>query len=300
MKYTYLLCLAAAAALLSACGSKGTGAEEETQETKTSVSLVRPAWGHIPQTISFPSMTVYQKKSSAFAPVSGFVREIRVVPGSDVEAGACLAVLETRERHAVGGSGEEGVVRIPAVNGGIVMEVLCREGDYLPEGAALCTVADPQSLVFEVNVPFEKRSIVREGQQCTIILPDGTSFSSTVLRKLKDMNFVSQSERAVVSAEGRRLPSGLYAKAVFRTERAVEKNLILPRKALQSNEELSSYWVMKLSADSTAVKVPVQFVGSTPEEVEIVSESLSPEDEVVLIGGYGLEEGTKVVAVEEE
>lgn len=299
MKYSYLLCLAAAVVSLSACGSKVDGEETEAQEARTCVSLVRPELGHIPQTISFPSMTAYQRKSQALSPVSGFVREIRVVPGSDVATGECLAVIESRERHAIGGSGEEGVVRISAVDGGFVLDVLCMEGDYVPEGAALCTVADPQSLVFEINVPFEKRSIARSGQPCTITLPDGSSFPSTVLRTLMTMNRASQSERVAVSAAGRRLPEGLYAKAVFRTEIAVEKNLVLPREALQSDEGLSSYWVMKLSADSTAVKVPVQFVGSTPEKVEIISELLSPEDDIILVGGYGLEEGTKVTVTEE-
>lgn len=299
MKYTCLLCLAAAASFLSACGSKGDGEETDAQEARTCVSLTRCVRGHIPQNVSFPSITTYQRKSQALSPVSGFVREIRVVPGSDVAAGACLAVIESRERHAIGGSGEEGVVRIPTVDGGFVLDVLCMEGDYVPEGAALCTVADPQSLVFEINVPFEKRSLARSGQPCTITLPDGSSFPSTVLRTLMTMNRASQSERVAVSAAGRRLPEGLYAKAVFRTEKTVEKNLVLPREALQSDEGLSSYWVMKLSADSTAVKVPVQFVGSTPEKVEIISEHLSPEDDIILVGGYGLEEGTKLTVSSE-
>lgn len=299
MKYTCLLCLVAAASFLSACGSKGAGEETEAQEPRTCVSLTRCVRGHIPQNVSFPSITAYQRKSQALSPVSGFVREIRVVPGSDVAAGECLAVIESRERHAIGGVGEEGIVRIPALDGGFVLDVLCMEGDYVPEGAALCTVADPQSLVFEINVPFEKRSLARSGQPCTITLPDGSSFPSTVLRTLMTMNRASQSERMAVSAAGRRLPEGLYAKAVFRTDRASEENLILPLAAVQSDEELSSHWVMKLSPDSTAVKIPVHLVGSTPEKAEVASDQLCPEDEIILTGGYGLEEGTKLTVSSE-
>ena len=57
---------------------------------------------------------------------------------------------------------------------------------------------------------------------------------------------------------------------------------------------------MKLSDDSTAIKVPVEIGNSNALEIEIKSSALSPRDRVVLTGGYGLEDGAKVFIVKGE
>lgn len=67
---------------------------------------------------------------------------------------------------------------------------------------------------------------------------------------------------------------------------------------MQSDEALTEYWVMKLSGDSTAVKVPVKVGNSSASEIEVNSEELSVNDRIVLTVGYGLEDGAKVVVAE--
>lgn len=74
--------------------------------------------------------------------------------------------------------------------------------------------------------------------------------------------------------------------------------MILPRAAVQSDEALTEHWVMKLSGDSTAVTVPVTIGNSSASEIEVSSAELSVDDRIVLTGGYGLEDGAKVVVAE--
>lgn len=76
--------------------------------------------------------------------------------------------------------------------------------------------------------------------------------------------------------------------------------MILPKSAVQSDETLTEHWVMKLADDSTAVKVPVEVGNSNASEIEIKSAALSPQDCIILTGGYGLEDGAKVVVTKEE
>ena len=76
--------------------------------------------------------------------------------------------------------------------------------------------------------------------------------------------------------------------------------MILPKSAVQSDETLTEHWVMKLADDSTAVRVPVEVGNSNASEIEIKSDALSPQDRIILTGGYGLEDGAKVVVTKEE
>ena len=76
--------------------------------------------------------------------------------------------------------------------------------------------------------------------------------------------------------------------------------MILPKSAVQSDETLTEHWVMKLVDDSTAVRVPIEVGNSNASEIEIKSTALSPQDRIIPTGGYGLEDGAKVVVTKEE
>lgn len=97
------------------------------------------------------------------------------------------------------------------------------------------------------------------------------------------------------------LPEGMNVKAVFTESGSFsDKGMILPKSAVQSDETLTEHWVMKLVDDSTAVRVPIEVGNSNASEIEIKSTALSPQDRIILTGGYGLEDGAKVVVTKEE
>ena len=109
------------------------------------------------------------------------------------------------------------------------------------------------------------------------------------------MDIASQSEQIIARAKASFLPEGLNVKALFTTNStSASKDMVLPKSAVQSDETLTEHWIMKLSADSTAVKVPVEVVRSNAAEVEIKSGTVSLQDNIILTGGYGLEEGARV------
>lgn len=184
---------------------------------------------------------------------------------------------------------------------GIVLDVQQQVGNYVVEGTTLCTIAESESLVFEINVPYEQREQVRSGDRFMLELPDGTHLPAIVQQPLATMNTVSQSECVIASAQTSFLPEGLHLKALFVESKSKnEKSMILPKSAVQSDETLSKYWVMKLAGDSTAVKVPVVVTGCNSIEIEIMSDSLSPKDDIILTGGYGLENGARVEVIKQE
>lgn len=90
----------------------------------------------------------------------------------------------------------------------------------------------------------------------------------------------------------------MNVKAVF-TSRSVSGSVtVLPKSAVQSDEAQTEHWVMRLTNDSTAVKVPVSVGNSTTDSIEILSPTFSPKDRIIATGGYGLEDKARVTVIQ--
>lgn len=288
---------------LTACG--GSGAQEgqaEEAPVRTSVEVTHGVAGHLERTASFPATTRYSRKSAVTSPIAGFVAEALVTSGSVVEAGQTLFRLESKERRAVGGDTDEGSVDIKAATDGVVLGVSLSKGDYAAEGADLCAIAEFHSLVFDISVPFELRRLASAGDRCAIVLPDGGRLRATVRSTQATVVPASQAERLTAVAEGRTwLPEGLRATAVFNTGFGGGKGgLIVPQGVVQSDEAMTSHWVLRLTADGRARKVAVRVACRTASEIEVESDSLSTADCLIATGGYGLEDGDEVTVVRKE
>lgn len=286
---------------LSGCGQRD-ASNGNIQEEKpgTAVTLTHAAFGKIEKEIILSATTTYQNKSVVSAPISAFITEVLVQPGSRVEAGDILYRIESKEQHALG-NGNHAVIPIKAERDGIVLDVQQQAGSYVTEGILLCSVAEAGSLVFEINVPYEQQRYAHSGSKCMLELPDETQLTATVHAPLATMNTVSQSERVIARAKAPFLPEGMNVKAVFtENDSSSDKGMILPKSAVQSDETLTEHWVMKLSDNSTAIRVTVEVGNSNASEIEIKSDALSPQDRIILTGGYGLEDGAKVIVTKEE
>ncbi len=282
-----------ASVCLAGCNSKDQSALSENKP-RTAVTVTHVSYGKIDKELVLSATTAYQQKAVVASPIAAFVVDAFVSPGARVRAGQVLYRLESKEQHALG-DGNGGVVLVRAARGGVVLDVQQLAGGYVTEGAVLCTVAESGSLVFEINVPYEQRRYAHSGSRCMIELPDGSRLSASVGSPLASMSMSSQSERLVARAKAPFLPEGMNVKAIFNTTGSRQgRGFLLPKSAVQSDETLSEHWVMRLSDDSTVNKVPVAVGNSNSTEVEVISGALSPQDRIVLTGGYGLEDGARV------
>ena len=285
---------------LSGCVQRASNGNIQEEKPGTAITLTHAAFGKIEKKIILSATTSYQNKSMVSAPNPAFITEVLVQPGSRVKAGDILYRIESKEQHALGNSNHT-VIPIKAERDGIVLDVQQQAGSYVTESNVLCSVAEVGSLVFEINVPYEQKWYARSGSRCMLELPDGTQLTATVYASLATMNTASQSERVIARAKVPFLPEGMNVKAVF-TENgsSSDKGMILPKSAVQSDETLTQHWVMKLADNGTAVRVPIEVGNSNASEIEIKSDVLSPQDRIILTGGYGLEDGAKVVVTKEE
>lgn len=284
------------ATVLAGC-SKPASEDGTGNEPRTSVTLTQVAYGSIANDVTVSATTAYLKKSVVSAPIAGFIVRGSIEPGVRVRGGQALFTIETKEHRALQGVDDimpAGYTAVTTGVGGVVTEVLQQPGSYVTEGAPLCTIAETGSLVFELNVPPEEIRYFKPGRRCTIQMPDGSSLSAVVGTPLATMNAESQVQQLVAYARTKFLPEGMNVKVTVNTNHSNSKQMILPKAAVQSDDYLRHFWVMRLANDSTAVKVPVSVGNSNANYIEVSSPALSPADRIVLTGGYALEDNARI------
>ena len=72
------------------------------------------------------------------------------------------------------------------------------------------------------------------------------------------------------------------------------KALLLPKKALLTNETQDNFWVMKVVQNDMALKVPVEPGIKNDSMVEINTGAITENDVIIVEGGYGLEDSSLV------
>jgi multidrug efflux pump subunit AcrA (membrane-fusion protein) len=285
---------------LISCSSNNNKNKESESEPVTDVSVTSVAFGHIDKQLELTAVTAFLKKSAVTAPVSSFITSCNIQVGSIVRRGQRLYVLESKEREALGGDimGKGmGINCIRANASGVVSEVMQQSGGYVTEGTTLCTIANTNSMAFEVDVPTEDMRYAHPGTLCSIILPDGRCFRATLSTPLATMDVNAQTQKVPAHANTSFLPEGLKAKALLSITTKQRDNQILPKSAVQSDDNMTSFWIMIVSANGRAQKIPVSIGNSNNTEVEITSPRLSMSDRIITTGSYQLQDGDKVKVV---
>lgn len=286
------------AAVLAGCSKPA--ADESVPEPRTSVTLTQATYGSIANEITVSATTAYLKKSVVSAPIAGFIVRGSITPGTKVGGGQPLFTIETKEHRALQGVDDimpAGYTTVRTGVGGVVTEVTQQPGSYVTEGAPLCTIAETGSLVFELNVPPEQTRYFRTGRRCMVQLPDGTNLQAVIGSPLATMNAESQVQQLVAYARTKFLPEGMNVRVTVNAGTPDTRQMLLPKAAVQSDDYLRHFWVMKLANDSTAVKVPVSVGNSNDRYIEVSSPALSTTDRIILTGGYALEDNARVTIV---
>lgn len=302
--FTFLILIAGIFAAIS-CKNKAAENADEIIVPKAAVSITKPLLGSIESHLILNGKTVLYKKNQEPVPISGYITAVKIQFGDRVEAGQVLFEIQTPENKAMEqsgnkneGIGEFGRIKVKATTSGIVSEpLLLGTGAFVTEGSVLCTIADLNDLQVRVNVPFEYHTVIKPGTKCSLQLPDHTQNSGTVISVRPFVEESSQTQEVLVKPTGTHAwPENMNLTVTFLKDNIAE-SLLLPKKALLTNETQDEFWVMKMMNDSIAVKVPVETGIKTDSLVEILSEGLTVNDRIILEGGYGLEDSSLVTIV---
>ena len=276
------------------CNHNANDSQADVVEAKTPVTLTNISIENISDSISLNAVSSFLKKNSLKSSAVGFVDKVNIKLGDYVEKGQVLFSVKTKEAAAFTSKSVDsilnfnGSIPIVASSAGIVSELNKQTGDYVADGDQLCMIAQKNSLVFLLNVPFEMNRFVKLNSVCTIELPDNSHLSGKIESKLSSVNPISQTQSYIVKTKDEKnLPENLIAEiSVLKT---VKKNAItLPKAAILSDETEENFWVMKMINDSTAVKVPIIKGLESDSKVEIITPHFSNKDKIVLAGNYGL------------
>ena len=251
------------------------------------------------------AVSSYLKKNSVRATIAGTIEMVELNIGDKVEKGQLLYTIRTKEAAALSNRkinadtsfNFNGIIKIVSPKTGIISSITHQKGDYVQEGDELALVAEQNSLVFLMQLPFEMKNMVKAGQVCKVILPDNNSLNGSVQSNLPVMDMASQTQNIIVKAESNTtIPENLVA-TVRILKDFKKESLALPKECILTNETQNEFWIMKLINDSTAVKVPIKKGIETKEKIEITDPVFTANDKIILTGNYGLEDTARVTII---
>jgi biotin carboxyl carrier protein len=283
--------------VFSSCNN--TAPSEEEQAPVVSVKSTPVIKGDIMDEVRFNGSTVYLKKNMVTSPLAGYVVKANVKFGQEVQTNDILFEIQTRENMALASDKSSEVaavtVKVKAISGGFINELTVNEpGVFVAEGGTLCNIVDIKDLVVKVNVPFEYNSLLTRERRCRIGLADNTTVAGSVIRILPVVDEVNQTQTVFIKPETtRQLPENLNLSIIFSNEKHLQ-SLLVARSALMSNETQDEFWVMKIFADTLAVKVPVRKGIVNDTIAEIISSGLKVNDLIISEGAYGLPDSSTV------
>lgn len=290
-----LLSLCCMALVLNSCAKKETKEEEQTHVVTVKTAKVK--FGEIDNKVSFNGKTIYLKKNLVVSPLSGYVQKISVKFGETVKKGQLLFEIQTKENKALEStdSGNMGIIKVYSPTNGVISTLnITASGAYAMEGASLCTVAENNDVMVQLNLPFEFNSLVHTGTTCTLILGEDTKFEGTVSQILPTIDEANQTQQILIRPHtNKRLPENLNLSVEIIKTRHI-KGCLIPRDAIMTNETQTVFWVMKIVDNKLAIKVPVLKGIENDNEVEVLSSGLTDSDLVITEGAYGLNDSTVV------
>ncbi len=274
--------------------------DEKEIKPKTFVTCTNISKEQLSETIDLNATSVFQIKDNVKSNLNGYIQEVHAKLGDLVKKGQILFTMKTKEASALSNKLADttfnfsGVVKIYSPLSGIIISMNKQNGDFVQEGDDLAIIAEQNSLVFILDVPFELKNIIKTGSACNISLPDNEIIKGTITSEMPTVDVASQSQSYIVKPNvTHSIPENLIAKI------NIEKNnkrqaMTLPKEAVLANETQTDFWIMKLINDNTAVKVPIKKGIESSGKIEILEPIFDPSDRIIISGNYGLPDTASV------
>lgn len=301
MKKTYIRPLIILFILAGLLSCKNDTQINSAQPVPINVKVAHVWQNDIREYLTFNGVTQYAKKENIRANVTGYISWLPFERGSKIRAGQTFATVRTKEQDALSEAIKidstlakfTNPLRIASNATGVITVLNVVKNDYVAEGEILATVAQPRTLVVQVNVPYEYEDNIDIGTICEIILQNEKTITTKITGILPIIDPIAQSQNFLIALPDEDLPENLNVQV--RTIYKEKKNaLTIPHEALQTNELLTDFWVMKVIHDTLAVKQKVIPLLHNDSLVQIQSDNIKLNDEVITEGSYQMQDSTLV------
>ncbi|TLP70700.1 efflux RND transporter periplasmic adaptor subunit [Maribacter sp. ACAM166] len=306
MEYYYIKKFMVIIVILMALACKNNADNSTKKKAPISVEVAEVKQHDIKEYLTFNGVTLYQQKENIRSNVTGYVSWMKYKIGDPIRIGQTFATVRTKEQDAlkealkIDSTLSKFVMpqSIQSNASGVITVLNVTNNDYLAEGDILATVIQPKSLVVQVNVPYEYEDYVSVGSSCEIILQNEESIVAKITGALPTIDPVAQSQSFLIALPNEDLPENLnvQVRMVYRED---AEAITVPKTAVQTNELLTEYWVLKLTNDSMAIKQMVTLKLKNASLVQIDSNGLHLGDKVVTTGGYQMQDST-IVSIQKQ
>ena len=291
---------------ISCHSRKTTATEEKEPEITTPVTIISASNDAMVEYIELNATSAFLQKAYVKASANGYIASVNAQIGKMVSSGQNVFTLKTKEAQSIGNTINlldtsfrfSGIISIKAGTAGYISEINHQPDDYVQEGELLAVISDVRSFVFILNLPYELRPYVLDKKTVELLLPDGNSLTGNISSAMAVVDSASQTQNIVITVNEKNLPTNLIAKV--RVVKTAKSNTIsVPKQSVLSDETQTSFWVMKVMDDTTAVKVTVTKGIEINERIEILSPKFSGIDKFLLTGNYGLPDTAKIKIVQQ-
>jgi multidrug efflux pump subunit AcrA (membrane-fusion protein) len=217
--------------------------------------------------------------------------------GKEEQSKGAAAQVQTAKAHYESQQAQVAYSQVLSPIAGVVADRPLNEGDIAGPGMPLLTVMDVSRVVARVNVPQGDAPFVKAGQTAIITQSDNLEQIEgkvSVVSPSTDPNTTTVQVWVQIPNNDERLKPGTSVHAAIVTEEYKAASIV-PAAAILPGEEGGTA-VLTVTADSIAHTRAVKVGVRQGNQVQILS-GVNPGDEVVVVGGLGVDDKTKVKVV---
>lgn len=217
--------------------------------------------------------------------------------GKETQVQGAAAQVRSAKAHYDSLEAQVAYSRVTSPIAGIIADRPVNVGELANPGAPLVTVVDISRVIARVNIPQNDASAVKVGQPATITQPGATApfqGTVTVVSPAADANTTTLQVWIQIDNPGENLKPGTAVHAAIATE-IYKAATVVPVAAILPGEEGGTA-VLTVSKDSIAHKRAVKLGVREGNQQQILN-GVSPGEEVVIVGGLGVDDKAKVKVV---
>jgi HlyD family secretion protein len=207
------------------------------------------------------------------------------------------AQVQTAKSHYDSQEAQVAYSRIVSPIGGVISDRPLNAGEMANPGSPLVSVMDISHVIARINIPESDATAVKVGQRVVITQSDnreGVDGKVKVVSPAADANTTTIQIWVDVPNPGEQLKPGTSVHAVIVAEE-FKAATVVPAAAILPGEEGGTA-VLTVGSDSTVRRKTVKVGVREGNQVQILS-GVSPGEEVVVVGGLGLDDKAKVKVV---
>jgi HlyD family secretion protein len=242
------------------------------------------------------SQLAYSQALAAYRAADEHLKALQSVSKEEQIKGAA-AQVESAQAHYEALEAQVAYSRVTSPIDGIVADRPINVGEMANPGSPLITIVDISRVVARVDVPQNEASAVKLGQTATITQPgnsDQMGGKVTVVSPAANPNTTTVQVWIEIANVGERLKPGSAVHAAISSE-VYKDATVVPIAALLPAEEGGTA-LLTVSQDSIVHRRAVKLGVREGNQVQILS-GVTPGEEVVVVGGVGLDDKAKVKIV---